>query len=114
MDSSTPAVASDRVESQPDLTPRDLAKVARLARLAMTPEALAAERPHLLAVLGHIGQLFAVDVSQVEPLHQVVPAGNRLDEDLEGPTLTPESVLAIAPLSEGPFIAVPKVLADAS
>ncbi len=80
----------------------------------MSPESLEAERPNLLAVLGHIGKLFSVDVSAVEPLHQVLPQGNRLDEDREGPTLPRESLLAIAPLSEGPFIAVPKVLADAS
>lgn len=100
--------------SSPQPTSGDLARVARLARLALGPDALEAQRPNLLAVLGHIGRLFSVDVSSTEPLHQVMPQGNRLDEDREGPTLSQESLLAIAPLAEGPFIAVPKVLADAS
>jgi len=100
--------------SRPELSSSDLAKVARLARLALSPEAIEAQRPHLRAVLEHIGRLVAVDVSATEPLHQVLPTNNRLDEDREGEVLPQAAVLRNAPLVEGPFIAVPKVLADGS
>ncbi|MGA0871866.1 MAG: Asp-tRNA(Asn)/Glu-tRNA(Gln) amidotransferase subunit GatC, partial [Phycisphaerales bacterium] len=55
-----------------------------------------------------------VDCEGVEPMTRPFDASNRLDEDVPGPTIPVATITAAAPASEGPFIAVPKVLADAS
>jgi aspartyl-tRNA(Asn)/glutamyl-tRNA(Gln) amidotransferase subunit C len=100
----------------PALSAADVRKVARLARLAIGQEAAEIERlrGELVAVLGHIGRIRGVDCEGVEPMTRPFDASNRLDEDVPGPTIPVEIVTAAAPASEGPYIAVPKVLADAS
>lgn len=73
-------------------------------------------RNDLAAVLSHIDRLRGVDCTGVEPMNQPLAAsargGNRLDADEPGETLAVEAILAGAPVREGSFIAVPKVLTD--
>jgi aspartyl-tRNA(Asn)/glutamyl-tRNA(Gln) amidotransferase subunit C len=113
-DSSSPDAAE--AGEAPPLTAADVRKVARLARLAIGDEASEIERlrGELVAVLGHIGRIRGVDCEGVEPMTRPFDASNRLEEDMPGPTIPVATITAAAPASEGPFIAVPKVLADAS
>jgi len=103
-----------------ELAAADVRKIARLARirLAETPDAEAAVVETLLGelrdVLGHIDRLRSLDVDGVEPLTRPHGGVNRLDPDEPGPVLDPEILRDAAPLAEGSFIAVPKVLADDS
>lgn len=94
----------------------DVLKVARLARLRLHPEQVERMRSNLAAVLSHIDRLRTVDCTGVEPMHQPLAAsargGNRLDADEPGETLPVEAILERAPVREGSFIAVPKVLTD--
>ena len=85
-------------------------KVARLARIAVSDDEAEALRGEINTILGFVEQLNEVDVTGVEPMTAVVhvPMKERDDVVTEGGQA--EKVLANAPLREGPFFAVPKVL----
>ncbi|MCB1501632.1 MAG: Asp-tRNA(Asn)/Glu-tRNA(Gln) amidotransferase subunit GatC [Bauldia sp.] len=85
-------------------------KVARLARIAVSDDEADALRGELNTILGFVEQLNAVDVSGVEPMTAVVhvPMKKRADVVTEGDQA--ERVLANAPMREGPFFVVPKVV----
>ena len=96
------------------LTAAQVAHVARLARLEVTPEAVERYRGQLAAVLGHIARIDALDVAGVEPMAHPFESHNRLDDDVPEAPLAIEAVLMNAPAVEGRFLAVPKVLAEES
>ena len=97
-----------------ELSAADVAKVARLARLVLTPAEAEAARVSMAAVLGYMDRLRALDLAGVEPLAHMNEggSGNRLRGDEPGETLAVETVTGLAPASVGPFISVPKVLGD--
>ncbi|MDA0294876.1 MAG: Asp-tRNA(Asn)/Glu-tRNA(Gln) amidotransferase subunit GatC [Planctomycetota bacterium] len=90
----------------------DVAKVAALSRLALDPDALDSARGDLLAILQHVANLQTLDVEGVEPMPKPQDTVNRLAEDVPGPSLDRDVLLAMAPKTEGHFIAVPKVLGE--
>jgi aspartyl/glutamyl-tRNA(Asn/Gln) amidotransferase C subunit len=94
------------------LTPKEVAHVAKLARLAVPAERIEALRGQLAGVLGHVAKLKAIDVEGVEPMTTPFDQSNRLDPDEPGPCLAIEDLLRNAPAVEGRSLAVPKVLAE--
>jgi aspartyl-tRNA(Asn)/glutamyl-tRNA(Gln) amidotransferase subunit C len=86
--------------------------VARLARLALSPD----EEERFAAQLGHvleyIERLNAVDVSGVEPLSFAgdAQAGLPLRDDQPVPCLPRETVLARAPQQDGESFVVPRII----
>ena len=84
--------------------------VARLARLALTPEEKAAFARQLGDVLHHIEQLGKVDVSQVEPTAHAYPIVNVWDADEPRPGLPVEIALQNAPRQREHMFVVPKVV----
>ena len=93
-------------------TLHEIARVAQLSRLALDDDALEALRGDLLQILGHVEAISELDVQGIEPMPRPHPAVNRLDEDVPGPALDRSVLLDLAPSVEGPFLAVPKVLAE--
>lgn len=92
-----------------------VAKIASLARIAMSEEELDAMAPELSKILDWVEQLSEVDTSGVEPMAAVIPNHLRLREDVvDADPLTGgnrrEEILANAPLAEHGFFAVPKVI----
>lgn len=85
-------------------------KVARLARIAVSDGEVEALGGELNTILGFVEQLNEVDVTGVEPMTAVVHMAmkRRLDLVTEGGQV--EKILANAPVREGPFFAVPKVV----
>ena len=85
-------------------------RIARLARLRVTEEEVAALQGELSGILDWIEQLDEVDTSVVEPLTRVIPMTlkKRADKVTDGEI--EEQILANAPVREGPFFAVPKVV----
>ena len=98
--------------SKPQPTLEDVAKVASLSRLALDDAALDSARVDLLAILEHVANLQTLDVEGVEPMPRPQDTVNRLAEDEPGPMLDRDVLLAMAPKTEGHFIAVPKVLGE--
>ena len=91
----------------PDL---DINYVARLARLALTPEETAKFAHQLADVLHHIEQLGKVDVSGVEPTAHAFPVENVWADDVPRPGLPVELALKNAPAQRDHMVVVPKVV----
>jgi len=80
----------------------DVLRVAELAHLELTPEEIELYRGQLDGILSYIGKLEKLDVSNVEPMAQVLfPAPGNDQPELRDDTLAPcdiaEAVLAQAP-----------------
>ncbi len=88
----------------------DIDHVARLARLALTPEEKAKFAQQLGDVLHHIEQLAKVDVSHVEPTAHASPVYNVWVDDVAQPGLPVELALKNAPAQRQNMIVVPKVV----
>ncbi len=97
----------------------DVAHVAALASLALTPEELSRLGEDLRAVLGYVAELQGLDTTGVAPLLHVSelypPSAGaaeepalRADEPL--PSLARELVMRGAPATDGTFFKVPKVI----
>jgi len=84
--------------------------IARLARIAVSEEEVAALAPELSNILGWIEQLGEVDVAGVEPMTAVIPNTLRLRGDVVTEGDRRDEILANAPAAEHGFFAVPKVI----
>jgi aspartyl-tRNA(Asn)/glutamyl-tRNA(Gln) amidotransferase subunit C len=84
--------------------------IAKLARLALTPEEKAMFAEQLGHVLHHIEQLSKVDVSGVEPTAHAFPVHNVWQDDVARPGLPVDQALRNAPAQRDNMIAVPKVV----
>ena len=92
-----------------------VAKIAQLARIAMTDAEADALVPELDNIIGWVDQLGEVDCSGVEPMTAVIANHLRLRSDtVNADPLTGggvrDKVLANAPDAEHGFFAVPKVI----
>ena len=90
----------------------DVRKVAKLARLDLPEEKIATYTGQLERILGHVDQLQAVDTDGVPATTRAVEVVNVTREDTVVPTDVREQLLDEAPLREGDFFRVPKILAD--
>lgn len=84
--------------------------IAKLARIAVSEEEVAALAPELSNILGWIEQLGEVDVAGVEPMTAVIPNTLRLRDDVVTEGDRRDEILANAPAAEHGFFAVPKVI----
>ncbi len=109
---SAPRVPLPSAPMPEPLSTRQVEHVARLARLRLTPEQIEQFRSQLSAVLGHIAKLEELDVEGIEPMTQPIEMVNRLGNDEVSPAMSLADLLRNAPMVEGDFLAVPKVLAD--
>ena len=97
------------------VTVEDVARVAELAHLELTPAETPGMQKDLNAILEHVAQLNELDTTGVEPLAHVSeladPSGqSALRADALKPSLDRAEVLAQAPESDGVFFKVPKVI----
>jgi aspartyl-tRNA(Asn)/glutamyl-tRNA(Gln) amidotransferase subunit C len=96
--------------AQQQITPEQVAHVAKLARLALPPERLRVLSGQLESILGYVAKIAEVDVTGVEPMAHALPVHNVFRQDVVEPSLPLEKVLQNAPDSDGPFFKVPKVI----
>ncbi len=92
------------------LTPDDVRKVAKLARLALNEPQMARLATQLESILGYVAKINLVDTTGVEPMAHALPVRNVLREDIVEPALPLGKVLQNAPEFDGPFFKVPKVI----
>jgi len=92
------------------LTSDDVAKVAILARLRLSPEELAMYTGQLNAIVDFVAQLQEPDTAGVEPLAHGVEVRNVFRADVTGPALTREQALSNAPKRNAEGFLVPAVL----
>ena len=92
------------------LSTQDVEKVARLARLAMTPSEIEAARSQLSGIFGLIAEMQAVDTKGIEPMSHAQDLSQRLREDNVTETNQREAFQAIAPQVEHGLYLVPQVI----
>ena len=90
----------------------DVAHLARLARLALTDDELDGFAGQLDAILSHVGQIQAVDVTGVEATDNPLKSVNVTRPDAVEPCLTQDEALAAAPKAEDGRFAVPRSLGE--
>ncbi len=91
----------------------NVAYVAKLARLALTPEEIVRFGAQLGSLLEHVKALEALGVADVAATAQVIPSSNVARDDVPVPSLPRDVVLAAAPESEGNYFRVPRIIAEA-
>jgi aspartyl-tRNA(Asn)/glutamyl-tRNA(Gln) amidotransferase subunit C len=85
-------------------------RVARLARIAVSPQEAERMVGELNGILGFVAQLDEVDVAGVEPMTSVVEMKMKMRADVVSDGAKAGDILANAPLSEDGFFMVPKVV----
>ena len=88
----------------------DIAKVARLARLALSDEELDRYGRQCEVVLEHAALVQALPTDGVAPTSHPLPRTNAFREDLVIECLDREEVLSQAPDRDGDFFLVPRIL----
>ncbi len=88
----------------------DVAKVARLARLDVGEDEVGVFAGQLAKVMGHFGDIDALDLDGVEPMTQPYPLVNVMRDDVELPCLDTAEVLAAAPAAEDGRFRVPPII----
>ena len=86
------------------------ARVAKLARIQVAPEALPVLAEEFNGILGFIEQLGEVDVDGVEPMTSVTPQRLKRRADVVTDGDQQDKVLKNAPDAREGFFAVPKVV----
>ena len=87
----------------------DVAKVARLARLDVTPAEIELITLQLGGMLEHFADVDLLDLADVTPMTQPYPLTNVFRADEVRPCLDREEVLAAAPATEDGCFRVPTI-----
>ena len=87
-----------------------VAKVARLARLDLTPAEIERTTTQLADMLEHFADIDALDLDDVAPMAQPYPLDNVFREDVIAPGLDRDEVLAAAPEEEHGRFRVPPII----
>ena len=90
----------------------EVARLAKLARLALTDDEIDGFAGQLDAILGYVGQIQAVDVTGVAPTDNPLRAVNVTRIDVVQPGLTQAQALAEAPSADEGRFAVPQILGE--
>ncbi len=92
--------------------PSDVEYMARLARVALTPEEVQHLTPQLQQILDYVDQLKELDVADVPPTSHVLPVHTVHRPDRVQPSLPTDAVLSNAPDQAEQHVRVPTVISD--
>ena len=91
----------------------DVAHIAALARLQLSPEAAAKLAGEMESIVGYVEMLSELDVSGIEPTAHAVPRSNVIRDDVPGTSFPHDVMLANAPATvDQELVKVPQVLAE--
>ena len=90
----------------------DIAKVASLARIALSDDELAAYGEQLGAILEHAERVQQLPTEGIPPTSHPVPMTNSFRPDVVTGSLAPDEALSGAPDAENGYFKVPPVLGD--
>jgi aspartyl-tRNA(Asn)/glutamyl-tRNA(Gln) amidotransferase subunit C len=96
----------------PRISLADVEHVARLARLALSPDEKERMRRELNSILGYIDKLLALDTEGVPPTLHAVPMTNVLRADEPAPSFPQDEMLANAPDPVGALFRVPRIIEE--
>jgi aspartyl-tRNA(Asn)/glutamyl-tRNA(Gln) amidotransferase subunit C len=92
------------------LTIDDVAKVALLARLRVSPDELQMFTGQLNSIMDYVAELQELDTTDVEPLSHGIEVRNVFRDDVRGDSLPREAALCNAPKRNEESFLVPAVL----
>lgn len=92
------------------ISPEQVAKVAKLARLDLSQEKLDLFSGQLDDILNYMDKLNELDTSDVEPMYSPVEHNTVLREDVEKKEFQRSQILSNAPEEDGKFFIVPKIV----
>ncbi len=92
------------------LNPEEVGRIARLARLELSPDETGRTRDQLNGILAFIEQLQAVDTAGIAPMAHAMDVVQRLRADVVTEADRREAFQAIAPETEAGLYLVPKVI----
>ncbi|CUA83542.1 MULTISPECIES: Asp-tRNA(Asn)/Glu-tRNA(Gln) amidotransferase subunit GatC [Gulbenkiania] len=92
------------------LTHQDVARIARLARIAVTEDEIAATSEKLNGIFGLIEEMQAVNTDGIEPMAHPQDVFLRLREDAVTEPNRREAFQSVAPQVEKGLFLVPKVI----
>jgi len=95
------------------LSRADVEHVAHLARLGLAEDELVRLEGQLNHILDQYAILARLDTEAIAPTAQTIELENILRDDVAGPSLPVEEVLANAPATEGDFLVVPVIIGGA-
>ena len=90
----------------------DIAKVAKLARIALTDDELDQYGHQLQDILGHAERVQALPTDGIEPTSHPMPMVNGFRPDEVGECLDPETFLSQAPDTRDGQFRVPRILGE--
>jgi aspartyl-tRNA(Asn)/glutamyl-tRNA(Gln) amidotransferase subunit C len=90
----------------------DIEHIAKLARIALTPEELQQYAGELSNILEHAERVQAIATADIPPTSHPLPMTNAFREDEVRPSLDRSEVLEMAPDAVGEFFRVPRILDD--
>ena len=93
-----------------EVTSEMIDRLAQLAKLKFSEEEKKELKTDLERMIEFVEKLKEVDTTGVEPLLHITDAVNVLREDEVKQTITKEEALLNAPLTDGNFFKVPKVI----
>jgi aspartyl-tRNA(Asn)/glutamyl-tRNA(Gln) amidotransferase subunit C len=93
-----------------EISKQEVEKVAKLARLEITPAEKDAFAKQLSQILTHVDKLKQYDTAGVEPTATVLGQMNVFREDAVRPSLPVDKALANAPEREADGFCVPKII----
>jgi len=88
----------------------EVRKVARLARLELTPEEEERTASQLSSILSYFERLSELDTSDVPPTFRAIAVSNVTRPDQQQPTAKREALLAQAPEREDDYFRVPRIM----
>ena len=92
------------------ITREQVHHIALLARLQLTADEEASFTEQLDNILGHFARLAELDTSSVDPTAQIVETETPFREDVVTNVPAVDALLANAPLRDGRFFKVPKII----
>ncbi len=92
------------------ISPETVYKMAQLARLKLSPEEVALYTPELNQILDLVAQLTAIEMNDLEPLHNPLTLPQRLRLDVVTETDRRDALQHNAPAWEHNLFLVPKVV----
>lgn len=94
------------------LSDDDVRHVAKLARLALSDEEVAALRPQLAEILGYAERVGEVAADDVPPMTHAMGLRNVLRADVPADSLDPEEAISTAPQAEDGRFRVPRIVGE--
>lgn len=92
------------------ISPEEVAKVARLARLDLSQEKISQYAGQLDGILAYMDKLAELDTSAVEPMYTPVDQVSVMRDDVSRKEYSREDILKNAPETDGSFFIVPRIV----